>query len=131
MIRYRTGIDAETGKVLRGLAHLNQSIGKIVTTIVGERVMRLSFGAGLEREIGRNLSAVRILALYGKVIVAVHRWEPEARITQLRLVTIDRTGALGLGFVGSYFPEGRFGNFDVVEPMDINVALLSANAGTA
>lgn len=131
MIRYRTGIDAETGKALRGLAHLNQSIAKIVTTVVSERVMRLDFGAGLEREIGRNLNKVRILALYGKTIVAIHRWEPEARIKQARLVTIERTGALGLGFAGSYFPEGRFGNFDVVEPMDINVPLLSANAGTA
>jgi len=130
MIRYRTGIDAETGKVLRGRVHLNQSIAKIVGTIPSERVMRLEFGAHLDREIGRNMHKARILSLYGRIIAAIHKWEPEVRIRRMQLVKISRTGTFGMALAGTYFPEGRIGNFSVSEPYEINVPLITASVGT-
>lgn len=124
MIRYRTGVDARTGKVLRGRAHLDQSIAKIVTTAIGERVMRLDFGCGLVRQIGRNIHAAFLLHLYGDLIAAVHRWEPEARIKHVRLVSVERTGGYAFAIGGLYFPEGRFGNYEISETMDARAPLV-------
>lgn len=123
MIRYRNGIDARTGRPLSGSAHLQQSIGKIVMTIPTERVMRLDFGMNPTRHIGRNVSAALAAGFYRDVIVAVHRWEPEYRIRRLQLVTLDRLGTLAVLFEGSYYPEGRFGNYAIVEDVDLNLPL--------
>lgn len=123
MIRYRNGIDARTGRPLSGFAHLQQSIAKIVMTIPTERVMRLDFGMNPTRQIGRNLSARLAAEFYRDVIVAVHRWEPEYRIRRLQLVTLDRVGALGVLFEGTYYPEGRFGNYAIAEGVDLNLPL--------
>lgn len=123
MVRYRNGIDARTGRPLSGRAHLEQSIVKIVMTIPTERVMRLDFGMDPTRQIGRNLSARLAAEFYRDVIVAVHKWEPEYRIRRLQLVTLDRVGALGVLFEGNYYPEGRFGNYGIVEGVDLNLPL--------
>lgn len=118
MIRYRTGRDARTGRMLRGFAHVEQSIGFILTTFLEERVMLLEFGAGIVRHLGRNITPALAIAIYRDAVKEVHRWEPEYRIRQIQLVTVTRTGTLGLGTRGLYYPEGRFGNYDIVEPAD-------------
>lgn len=123
MIRYRIGIDARTGRPLSGRAHLEQSIAKIVMTIPTERVMLLDFGMNPTRHIGRNISAALAARFYRDVIVAVHAYEPEYRIRRLQLVVLDRVGALGVLFEGSYYPEGRFGNYAIVEGVDLNLPL--------
>jgi phage baseplate assembly protein W len=123
MIRYRNGIEARTGRPLSGRAHLEQSIVKIVMTIPTERVMRLDFGMNPTRHIGRNISAALAARFYRDVIVAVHRWEPEYRIRRLQLVTLGRIGSLGVLFEGTYYPEGRFGNYAIAEAVDLNLPL--------
>ncbi len=126
MIRYRNGIDARTGRALSGFAHLQQSIAKIVMTIPTERVMRLDFGMNPTRHLGRNISAALAAAFYRDVIVAVHRWEPEYRIRRLQLVALDRLGGFGVLFEGAYYPEGRLGNYAVVEEVNLSLPLAVA-----
>ncbi|MDR1229696.1 MAG: GPW/gp25 family protein [Azoarcus sp.] len=41
------GMDAETGRTTSDLAHVRQSIRKILTTPIGSRVMRRGFGSRL------------------------------------------------------------------------------------
>lgn len=131
MIRYRTGIDASTGKLLVGYAHLAQSIDKIIMTIPTERVMRLDFGLDPARRLGRNISAALAATLYRDAITAIHTWEPEYRIVRLQLVGLDRIGGMSIYFEGQYFPEGRFGNYDLVEPANINALLALADRQAA
>jgi hypothetical protein len=80
--------------------------------------MRLDFGSVLARRIGRNMHAGLLLQIYGDVITAVHKWEPEARIRRAGLVTIARTGTYGFALAGFYYPEGRFGNYRDHEAME-------------
>lgn len=118
MIRYRTDMDRQTGELLLGFPAVEQSIGLILTTLLEERVMRLDFGSELIRRIGRNMSVPVVLAIYRDAVKAIHAWEPEYRVVQVQLMRLERTGAIALGTKGLYYPEGRFGRFDLVEAAD-------------
>lgn len=128
MIRYRTGLDRTTLKPLAGFPHVVQSIGVILTTLLEERVMLLEFGFDGTQLVGRDMTPPVVLAFYRAVVRAVHRWEPEYRIARLQIQRADRTGTLGLGTSGTYFPEGRLGNYDLAEPQSF-VLPASAFAG--
>lgn len=112
-VRYRQGIDARTGKPLSGPAHLAQSLGKIWETRIGTRAMLLSFGSDLRSLLSEDLTPELALLLYNELAVSAARWEPEYLITQLQLVRLTDGGALGFRHGGIYYPEGRFGNYDL------------------
>lgn len=123
MIRYRSGIDRRTGQALTGFDHVRQSIEVILTTHLTERWMLLEFGHPGLRVIGRNLTAPVILSLYKETRRVIRRWEPEYDITRFRLLAAEATGTLALGTSGTYYPEGRFGNFAIAEPVDADFTL--------
>jgi uncharacterized protein len=130
-IRYRTGIDQNTGQPLVGMAHVNQSIAKILTTQKMELVMLLAFGTDLIGEIGKNLYAGEVLRIYGMVCGAIHQWEPEFRVTNVKLVAATRAGGLALALAGTYYPEGRFGNYKIAQAANLNVPLVQATQRAA
>ncbi|OCP17434.1 integrase [Ensifer sp. LC54] len=118
-IRYRSGIDALTGARISGVAHLAQSLDKIWSTRLGERVMRLEFGSDLRSLLGEDLTPAIALLIYNELVASAARFEPEYVVTQLQLVMLTEGGALGLRHAGLYFPEGRFGNFDIAVPLTL------------
>lgn len=115
VVRYRTGFDRWTGRRLTGWSHVQQSLGLIWTTRVGSRVMRLDFGSDLRSHLGEDVWAPTVLAIYDELITAAHKWEPEYRISDLQLVRLTKLGGLGLAHGGTYYPEGRYGNYDIAE----------------
>ena len=115
-IRYRTGIDARTGKLLVGKPHLAQSLAKIWTTRIGERVMLLDFGSKLFSHLAEDITGALALEIYDDLTDAIYEWEPEYRGVDFQLVSLTRIGGLGIRHGGNYYPEGRFGNYDIVEP---------------
>lgn len=123
MIRYRAGIDRVTGKPLVGFAHVCQSVGVILRTVPTERVMLLDFGFVGVRHIGRNMVAPVVLALYRDARAAIRAWEPEYDITRFTLARAEGTGLLALGTSGTYYPEGRYGNFTIREPVTATFTL--------
>lgn len=123
MIRYRSGIDRRTGKALTGFAHVRQSVEVILTTHLTERWMLLEFGHPGMRWIGQNLTAPVILALYRDTRKVVRRWEPEYDITRFRLLAADATGLLALSTAGTYYPEGRYGNYAIAEAVSADFSL--------
>jgi phage baseplate assembly protein W len=130
-VRYRAGIDQTNGQLLVGMAHVNQSIAKILTTRPLELVMLLAFGTNLIGEIGKNLYAGEALRIYAIVVGSIHQWEPEFRVTSMRLVSATRVGGLALALAGTYFPEGRFGNYAISEAASLNIPLVAATQGLA
>ncbi len=113
MIRYRSSMCRYSGYLLTGFACVEQSIGRILTTQLTELVMLLDFGSDTLRLIGRNMHAGLVAKIYMEAVTAIHKWEPEYRVTRLQLVLIERTGSLGLAVEGTYYPEGRHGNYDI------------------
>jgi len=118
-IRYRCGINARTGKLLSGPQHLAQSLSKIWQTRLDSRVMRLSFGADLRSALSEDLTPSIALLIYNEMVASAARWEPEYLITQLQLVTLQDTGKLGIRHGGIYYPEGRFGNYDLAVDLSL------------
>ena len=116
VVRYRTGVSRVTGKVLRGKAHLAQSLGVIWLSRTNTVLMLLDFGADLRSNLSEDINPELALDIYDDLITSTHRWEKEYRISNLQLVSLTRSGGLGLRHDGTYYPEGRFGNYDIAEP---------------
>lgn len=78
------GMSRTTGAVLAGDDHLAQSIGDILSTPLGSRVMRRDYGSLLFELIDRPLNSATRLLVSMASAMAIARWEP--RIKVLRVV---------------------------------------------
>lgn len=74
------GMNAATGRYLSGTAHISQSIGTILATPLGSRVMRRDFGSVIPALIDQPLTPATILRLYSAAVVAIQQWEPRVRV---------------------------------------------------
>ena len=83
------GMDRSTGAPLDGDAHLAQSIGDILTTPVGTRVMLRDYGSMLFELIDRPINAD-----------AIARWEPRIRLTRVNFSTTGADGRVALDIEG-------------------------------
>lgn len=115
-IRYRQGLNEQTLQPLVGIEHLYQSLNRIWATRPNTRVQRLSFGADLRSFLAEDLTPVIALSIYNELVASAARDEPEAEITQVQLVSLKESGVLGLKHAGTYYPEGRFGNYRLSIP---------------
>ena len=129
--RYRVGSDRTTGRMLTGWAHCQQSVAVILSTQLEARLMRLDFGCELIGQIGKNLTELRVLQIYRSVVTAVHRWEPEYRIRRLALESVERVGGLSLRTEGLYYPEGRLGNYAIIETVSGAFVIGAGGIGVA
>lgn len=89
------GINAHTGRAIEGEAHLLQSVGDILTTPLGSRVMRRDYGSLLPELIDQPLNGATRVRLYGAVAMALMRWEPRLRLTRV-LLAAGTDGAVSL-----------------------------------
>ena len=109
-----TGIDRGEGAALDGWPHVLQSIGVILTTPIGSRVMRREFGSDLPKMIGRPMTEQTIIEVYAATAAAIATWEPRFELTGVEIQKSDHTGALSVFIAGVY--EGD--RVDGVVPME-------------
>lgn len=74
------GMNAATGRKLAGSQHIGQSIGTILSTPLGSRVMRRDFGSVIPALIDQPLTPATILRLYSAAVVAIQQWEPRVKV---------------------------------------------------
>lgn len=92
------GIDAVSGNTLDELADIRQSVARIVTTPIGSRVMRRTFGSHLFDLVdapGSPLGAMRVIAAAADGIA---RWEKRVVMKSGRL-TVGLDGRATLSTV--------------------------------
>lgn len=77
-------MDATTGHRVDYLDHLRQSVTDILTTPLGSRVMRRDYGSLLPEMIDRPLTDATLLQVYAATVMALLRWEPRLRVTEVR-----------------------------------------------
>lgn len=106
-----TGFDRDAGTLLSGFDHVEQSIGVILNTPIGSRVMRREFGSELFDLVDRPLTDQVILAIYGAAVSAIARWEPRYAVTHCAITDADASGRLMIEFEGTYYPRGHLGDF--------------------
>lgn len=112
-----------TGAAISGLEHLRQSVGDILSTPIGSRVMRREYGSLVPELIDHpdnNASQVR---LFSAVASALLRWEPRFRLTRVGVQRdAERPGYAMIELHGSYH-EGRR-----PAPLSLQVSVTARNA---
>lgn len=96
------GMNRATGKAMTGLDHIAQSIGDILSTPLGTRVMRRDYGSLLHDLTDRPLNRATALLVIAATAMAISRWEPRFAVAHIKLsgdfangqAVIDLTGAL-------------------------------------
>jgi len=101
------GMDRDTGDTLNGLDHLRQSIGDILTTPIGSRVLRRDYGSRLHELIDRPLNDETRVLLISATAEALRNWEPRLRITRVSVSAAEAPhGRITLTLVGFYRHNG-------------------------
>lgn len=119
-----TGIDRTTGKIISGFAHVEQSIGVLLTTRLNTRVMRRGVGSSAPDLVDAPISPMTLVDYFASIATAMKR-EPRFRITRMVVdpTTDAPAGRLVIAIQGVYYPRGHLGDFSVSEPKIASVTL--------
>jgi phage baseplate assembly protein W len=113
------GIDARTGKPLTGFDHVIQSVEKIITTALGERVMREWVGSPGNRLLGELMNDVTLMRWWTVTWLSLELHEPRFRARRLAIIEATRLGAISLAIVAEY-REGAQENW---RPVNLYIAV--------
>ncbi|SIQ10879.1 GPW/gp25 family protein [Marinobacterium stanieri] len=90
-----SGMHRQSGTLIDNLdAHVRQSIGDIITTPIGSRVMRREYGSLIPELVDQPLTRTTILRLYAATAAAIMRWEPRFKISRISLELRSPAGAM-------------------------------------
>lgn len=89
-----------TGQPITRVEHLRQSIGDILTTPIGSRVMRREYGSLIPELIDQPLNGATTVRLYAAAAAAIMRWEPRLRVSRVQLILGERPGSAVLYLYG-------------------------------
>ena len=81
-----TAMDRRTGKPIGPDAHLAQSIGDILATPVGSRVMRRDYGSQLPDLVDAPLNPATRLLVFAASAIAIRRFEPRVAVRKFGLL---------------------------------------------
>lgn len=108
-------MNRSTGAAIGINAHIAQSIGDILTTPIGSRVMRRDYGSLLPDLIDAPFNDATRLQAYAATAMALMRWEPRIRLSRVGLQLGDRPGQVVLDLEGA--------RVDSNEPLNLSVPL--------
>lgn len=79
------GMHTKSGRQISDLDHLHQSVSDILFTPIGSRVMRREYGSLLLELIDHPQNAAMRLKLVSAAVMALMRWEPRLKLSQLQV----------------------------------------------
>ena len=88
------GMNRFDGRGLSESQHISQSIQDILTTPLGSRVMRRDYGCAIFELIDQPQSAAVKLQIMAAAVIALTRWEPRIRITEIEVIAGDLNGKM-------------------------------------
>ncbi|MFM2476360.1 GPW/gp25 family protein [Celerinatantimonas sp. MCCC 1A17872] len=95
-----------TGKTLGGIDHLKQSIIDILTTPIGSRVMRRTYGSNLFSHVDAPMTMDTRLAIFNDTVDALSTWEPRISVQKVEVSSATQ-GQFVLSLTGTYLPNGK------------------------
>lgn len=112
-----SGMNMTTGRAAADLEHLRQSIRDILTTPVGTRLERRTYGSLLPDLLDHPDNGATRVRLYAAVASALMKWEPRLRLSRVALSSGPAAGQATLDLSGEYLaPTGS-------RPVNLQVAL--------
>lgn len=100
-------MDRTTGRRITGMDHLKQSIADILTTPLGSRLQRRTYGSLLPSLIDAPDNAATRLRCYAAIASALMNWEPRLRVTRVGMQSGEKPGQAIVTLEGEYRPTGR------------------------
>jgi len=94
------GMNRTRGTAVDGTLHLIQSIGDILSTPIGARVMRRDYGSLLPELVDAAANPSGRLAVFAATAIALKRWEPRLRLTKVGLELGEQSGQFNLHLEG-------------------------------
>lgn len=79
------GLSRKTGRAISGEDHLLQSLRDILTTPIGSRVMRRTYGSLIPFMIDQPANASTLMQLRASVFHAILLWEPRVTPKSVKL----------------------------------------------
>lgn len=111
------GMSSTTGRTLDGIDHLRQSISDILTTPIGTRLERRTYGSLVPDLIDHPDNATTRVRMYAAVASALMKWEPRLHLSRVQLASGPAAGRATLDLSGEYLaPTGS-------RPVNLQVAL--------
>lgn len=95
-------MDRTTGRRITGMEHLKQSIADILTTPLGSRLERRTYGSLLPELIDQPSNARTRLRCYAAVASALMNWEPRLRVTRVGMTYGQQMGQATITLEGEY-----------------------------
>ena len=99
-------MNRHTGRALKGIENLRQSIVDILTTPIGSRVMRRDYGSRLFELIDAPVNPSTIMDIYAAVAEALAKWEDRLELHKVEL-TSTQVGQIVLSLTGKYKVDNK------------------------
>jgi uncharacterized protein len=93
------GTSRITAKRIADEERLAQSIGDILSTPIGSRVMRREYGSNLPLLIDQPMNGETVVDVFIATAEAIDRWEPEFELRRVEIVSA-RAGSMELRLTG-------------------------------
>jgi uncharacterized protein len=122
-------MDHRTGRIVTGWDHCVQSLALILTTRIGQRVMRRGFGSAALDLQDRTASPRLIMEIYVAVSDAIRQWEPGFRLRNIQLTRAGADGVFRFDMSGVFYPNGHLGDYSTREERSTGLSLSESGAG--
>lgn len=100
------GVNRHTGATLPGIEHVRQSIEDILTTPLGSRRMRPTYGSALRRFVDLPVNDGWKSAVQAEVARSLTRWEPRLKLERVRVMSV-LGGQITLQLTGQYLGDSQ------------------------
>lgn len=102
-----SGASSATGQLLTEDAHITQSVGCILATPIGSRVMREDFGSLIPDMLDYPQTPALSLQLAAAAYMAIKQWEPRIKVTGISLSDLTMDGRRQLTVQGEHVATGN------------------------
>ncbi|WP_377153670.1 GPW/gp25 family protein [Roseateles sp. UC29_93] len=118
------GLNQRTGRAIDGVDHLRQSVADILTTPIGSRIARRTYGSLLPELVDQPDNGATRVRIFAATAGALMRWEPRLKVSRIRLSHGDRPGQVVVELEGVYQPlQGQRQALALVLPLQLRAAL--------
>jgi uncharacterized protein len=119
-----SGMNQHTGRAVDGVDHLRQSIADILTTPIGSRIARRTYGSLLPELIDQPDNGATRVRIFAATAGALMSWEPRLTVTNVSIANGERAGQLVVELQGTYMPsDGQQQQLALSLPLQLRASL--------